>query len=263
MSEIFFTMDVEDPDIDEPGVFVMSLRRVLDWLAREGRRGTFFVVGELAAAYPAMVKEISDAGHEIGLHGWQHVDLSTLSENAFMTETKKGKQLLESITGKQVNGYRAPMFSLTKQTPWVEGCLHRLGFSYSSSVLPASNPRFGFPGAAKQQFTWPSGLIEFPAPVKDLAGVSLPFLGGIYFRYLPNFLIEKWLEQSTSQVCWYYCHPYDFHSGKDYIEMRDTPYWVNRLLMFRRKGAFEKMQQLFAGHDSVRTLDELAKTQIA
>ncbi len=264
MSEILFTMDVEDPDQDRDGGFVSPLLSVLDWLAKEQRRGTFFVVGALAEQYPEAVRRISEAGHEIGLHGWQHVDIGSIGERRFRRHITRGKALLEDLTGAEVHGFRAPMFSLTEQTIWAEAAIKEAGFHYSSSVLPANNPRFSFPGKPQQIFTWPSGLIEVPAPVTVLGGVEMPFLGGIYFRYLPNWYLKLAHSRlGACQVPWFYCHPYDFYWDKAYIRMKQTPLWVNLLIMGRRRYAMQKMRRFFKSYKTDRTMSEFVESYIA
>lgn len=52
--------------------------RVLDELARSGTRATFFAVGRKAARYPELIRAIVDAGHQIGLHGYEHDRLFSL-----------------------------------------------------------------------------------------------------------------------------------------------------------------------------------------
>src|ERR1700752_3996841 len=47
-------------------------RWLLDALARAEVRATFFVVGQLAARDPALIRAIAAAGHEVASHGWDH-----------------------------------------------------------------------------------------------------------------------------------------------------------------------------------------------
>lgn len=264
MSEILFSMDVEDPDMDRDGSFVAPLLSVLDWLKKDARRGTFFVVGELAEKYPEAVRRIAEGGHEVALHGWKHTDIGALGEKRFVRQTARGKALLEDITGCAIYGYRAPMFSMTKDTPWADAQLKDLGFIYSSSILPAANPRFSYPGKPQKVFSWPSGLLEIPAPVTSIMGMEVPFLGGIYFRYYPNPVVSMLRKRlSGEQVPWFYCHPYDFYWDKAYIRMRNTPLWVNLLLMGRRRYAMRKMRRFFSPYQSNRTLYEFVQDQTA
>jgi peptidoglycan/xylan/chitin deacetylase (PgdA/CDA1 family) len=46
--------------------------RVLDILAAECVHATYFIVGEMAKAYPDAVRRIYAAGHTIGTHSWSH-----------------------------------------------------------------------------------------------------------------------------------------------------------------------------------------------
>ncbi len=52
--------------------------RVLRHLAAAGVNATFFVVGRKALAHPRLVREIVDAGHLVGLHGFEHDRLFSL-----------------------------------------------------------------------------------------------------------------------------------------------------------------------------------------
>src|SRR3954451_3910209 len=47
-------------------------RWLLDELAGLGTRATFFVVGQIAKRYPALVRDMHRAGHEVGSHSWDH-----------------------------------------------------------------------------------------------------------------------------------------------------------------------------------------------
>jgi peptidoglycan/xylan/chitin deacetylase (PgdA/CDA1 family) len=46
--------------------------RVLDLLAEHGVRATFYVLGEHVEKHPALLRRVVAAGHEIGLHGYDH-----------------------------------------------------------------------------------------------------------------------------------------------------------------------------------------------
>ena len=98
--------------------------------------------------------------------------------------------------------------------------LGEVGFTYSSSVLPARNPLFGDPSLPATPFRWPNGLVELPCPVVRVGGVGLPYLGGVYLRALPEPASSRRpaAASGTGQVLWIYCHPYDFDPGE--------PFWV-------------------------------------
>ena len=163
---VTFTLDVED--YTAPGSTpraVETTRQILAFLAERSVRGTFFVVGEFAEEQSALVREIADGGHEIGLHSYRHAPLTDSDPDTFRREVGAARAHVEDLAGRPVVGYRAPTFSIVPSTVWVTDILPELGFRYSSSVLPARSPLYGFPGRPRIPSRWPSGLLELPCPV--------------------------------------------------------------------------------------------------
>src|SRR5204862_2870610 len=179
---VTFTLDLEDhrqSDADEIRYPAVT-RSVLDFLDARGVRGTFFVVGETAEAEPELVREVAARGHEIALHGWRHVPLTELDAPGFRADVIRGKALLEELAGRPVVGFRAPIFSMVPESRWTTEVLADVGFTYSSSVLPAKNPLFGDPSLPITPFRWPSGVVELPCPVVRVGPIGLPYLGGVH-----------------------------------------------------------------------------------
>ncbi len=108
-------------------------------------------------------------------------------------------------------GFRAPVFSLTEKTKWAFKILSDLGFLYSSSVLPAKNPLYGWESFGM----WPQiindQILEVPMTLDRIGPLNIPFAGGIYFRVLPEFIIrKKFLKISKKHLpVLGYFHPYD------------------------------------------------------
>lgn len=262
-----FTLDVENPHPGDPLAHVSATQRVLDLLAQHGITATIFFVAETAVAAPALVRACQAAGHEIALHSLDHQVITEQTPETFRAATYRAKALVEDICGDSVIGYRAPVFSLTPETVWAAQVLQEMGFTYSSSVLPGRSPLFSFPGAPRTPFLWPSGLVEFPAPV--LPWLRLPYLGGIYLRYLPAVLISPLLRiDHTSTVKWSYCHPYDISLGDKSFRMAGVSPWANRLLMWNRAGTLGKLERLIQQpaldwHPGFRSLLPAIKTGTA
>ena len=246
---VTFTLDLEDHRPDEHAElrYPAVMREVLDWLDDRSIRGTVFVVGEVAESQPDLVCEVATRGHEVALHCWRHVPLTELDPGTFRDETAKAKALLEDLTGTAVGGYRAPTFSLVPSSVWAVDVLAELGFAYSSSVLAGSNPLFGWPGAPRQPFRWPNGLVEFPVPVAGAGRFRLPFLGGTYLRVLPWTVVagaRRWhRDPGAGSAPWTYTHPYDFDPGEPKWKVPDAGR-LYPLLWVGRKGLFKKLDRL-------------------
>ncbi len=90
--------------------------------------------------------------------------------------------------GVPVRAYRAPSFSITRQSLWALEILVEEGFLMDSSVFPIRHDRYGIPGARPEihRLDTPAGpLWEFPMSVVRLAWMNLPVGGGGYFRLYP------------------------------------------------------------------------------
>jgi peptidoglycan/xylan/chitin deacetylase (PgdA/CDA1 family) len=89
---------------DGPGDVTGAL---LDVLARHGARGTFYWLGALIAGREALVQRAADEGHEIGVHGWTHVDHRD-DPVARAIEVARTADLLASICGVRPTRFRPP-----------------------------------------------------------------------------------------------------------------------------------------------------------
>ena len=115
---------------------VDNTRRVLRLLREAEVRATMFVLGKLAERFPHVVKEIQADGHEVACHGYGHLEIAQQSPDEFLADVRRAKDLLEQITGEKVKGYRAPDFSIVRNTLWAFDALAEAGFEYDSSVVP-------------------------------------------------------------------------------------------------------------------------------
>lgn len=81
-------------------------------LEKYGFRGVFYImtvsIGKPGYMSKAQIKELSDRGHAIGLHTWDHQDLRKLPEDQWKIQIDKPKVLLEEITGRKVSSLAYP-----------------------------------------------------------------------------------------------------------------------------------------------------------
>lgn len=252
------TVDLEDLyQNSSPNELVDSLTPLVNHLHIHRAAATFFVVGSIAESLKSFLNELVQQGHEIALHGYTHRKIEDLGKARFEYETRMGKDLLEDIIGHEVLGYRAPIFSLTRKTPWAPDVLSESGFFYSSSVLPAWNIQCGYPEAPRSPFKWNSGLIELPVPTAGVGQLRLPFFGGAYLRLFPSGITSLAALQARKYGGnWTYCHPYDFMMERK--RFPDQNVIMSFLLNSNRHVMLKKTLQLTTDTNS-KTLIELAK----
>lgn len=115
-------------------------------------KGSFFVLGWIAERYPGLVQRIQKEGHEIACHGYAHRLIYTQSKEEFRQDIRKGKAILEDITGCEVIGYRAPSYSITNKSQWAFEVLAEEGFKYDSSIFPIRHDFYGMVNAPRFPF---------------------------------------------------------------------------------------------------------------
>jgi len=226
-----------------------SIHRVLALLGNGEIRATFFVLGEVAEAHPAMVQKISAEGHEIACHGDRHELVSGQTPNEFRADIRRVKGLLEDLTGESVIGYRAPNFSIGRTQSWAYDVLLEEGFRYDSSLYPIHHDRYGDPSAPRFPYeiqrNGHESLIEFPIGTARLLGVNLPIGGGGYFRLLPWALIRYGIQHVNAherQPIMFYFHPWELdpdqprspmpwhHRFRHYVGLQREEAKLSRLL---------------------------------
>ena len=115
--------------------------RMLELMAARNIRCTCFILGWVADKCPALIKRIADAGHEIASHGYGHELIYDLKPEQFRADLVRARDLLQSITGQRIRGYRAPSFSITD---WAIDILQETGIEYDSSAFPTvAHDRYG------------------------------------------------------------------------------------------------------------------------
>ncbi|MFC8257700.1 polysaccharide deacetylase family protein [Streptomyces sp. NPDC057291] len=78
----------------------LTTPRLLDILKQEDLHATFFVQGKgHIAKYPEILRRISEAGHEIGNHTWNHEDLTDIDVDDARQELTRTQGAIEKITG--------------------------------------------------------------------------------------------------------------------------------------------------------------------
>ncbi|MFF0309404.1 polysaccharide deacetylase family protein [Streptosporangium sp. NPDC004379] len=81
---------------------------VLDALAAQGARATFFCVGSSAVARPDLLRRMTAEGHLVAGHTWSHRDLTTLSRNMITDQLVRGRDAVAQASGQVPTLVRPP-----------------------------------------------------------------------------------------------------------------------------------------------------------
>ena len=82
-------------------------------LGERGVSATFFVLGEMAVRAPGLVADLAAAGHEIGVHGWEHRYLTLRGPRATLDDIRRATELIEGAAGRRPRLFRPPYGVLT------------------------------------------------------------------------------------------------------------------------------------------------------
>jgi polysaccharide deacetylase family protein (PEP-CTERM system associated) len=238
-----FSVDVEDPRLDLPDGERLPARvpaliqAYLDFLRHHNGKGTFFFVGEVARRHPELVARIAGEGHEIGCHSDRHIPLDRLGQARFRDDVRRNLDALRAAGAREVTGYRAPCFSITAETGWAYESLAGLGFTYSSSVLPARSPLYGWPNFGPEP-RMVDGMVELPVTLLPFRVLPVP-IGGLYFRVLPRPILRRALVHSRRRggAVASYHHPYDIDTEQSFTHAGFRRWSPFDLLMRANRGA--------------------------
>ncbi len=190
-----------------------NVDRILDLLNEHNAKATFFTLGWIAERFPNVVKKIVSNGHELASHGYGHHRIQEFSPKAFREDIISAKKLLEDIGGVSIRGYRAPSFSVGKETLWAFDEIKAAGYSYSSSVYPVKHDLYGMPDAPRFPYRVENGLLEIPMTTARFGARNVPAGGGGFFRLFPYQLSKRLIERiqrEDAQRCMIYLHPWEF-----------------------------------------------------
>lgn len=227
----------------------VNTSRLLELLSSAGCKATFFTLGWVAEKYPKLIRRVAELGHEIACHSHLHRRVYTLTPSEFKDDTRRAKEILEDASGVVIRGYRAPSFSITRDSWWAFEVLAELGFAYDSSIFPIKHANYGMPDVPRFPFRveTPAGpVMEFPMPTLAVGSIRSPFGGGAYFRLLP-YRFTRWAIRRTNllerqPVC-VYLHPWEIDADQPRLRGSLTS---RARHYFGLKGTEAKLKKLLA-----------------
>ncbi|MCD5406770.1 MAG: polysaccharide deacetylase family protein [Desulfotomaculum sp.] len=81
---------------------------MLEIMAENNIKATFFIGGQWAEKSPELLTKISAAGHDIGSHGYSHPHPDQLSQAGNLREIKRSEKIINEITGRNINLFAPP-----------------------------------------------------------------------------------------------------------------------------------------------------------
>lgn len=197
-----------------------NVERIFRVLEETDTKATFFIIGWIAKTYPDLVRQIADK-YQIGCHTMNHQLIWQQSPSEYKKDVESGVKMLEDITGKKVECFRAPGFSIRETEGYAFETLSVFGIKYDCSIFPAAHSHGGMPSYPKAA----PGIIdyngirmkEFPVGYKTIAGKHIIFSGGGYFRLCPYSLIKQWSKEASDYLM-AYVHPRDLDAGQPVLK---------------------------------------------
>lgn len=203
----------------------IGLTKILDLLAERNIKATFFTLGAVAKSNPKSIRLITEQGHEIGSHTMSHEKIYDLNPTEFLKQEQECKKILEDTSESNVNGFRAPYFSITTQSLWALDILAQLGYTYDSSISPMQTWRYGIAGTKPGIYQLKSGLFEFTPSLGNLCSHSYG-VGGAYLRIYPYKLTKAALKKSAANGLpgMFYVHPWELDPKHPRVKVGLKPF---------------------------------------
>jgi len=218
-----------------PSRVVANTQRVLSLLKLHNVRATFFILGWVANRFPDLVREIAENGHEIASHSYWHKlnyrqTPANFEEDLFQSLKALSKALQSQGSGLQtpIIGYRAPSFSIIRESLWVLDILSKNGILYDSSIFPLiSHDRYGIRDASRFPIKLSNGIWEIPVSTIRMGRYNWPIAGGGYFRLFPLWITRQAIRRINNEghPAVIYLHPWEFDPEQPRIT---NVSWVSR-----------------------------------
>lgn len=111
LQRVVWSVDTDEPVASltfDDGPDPAYTPRILEILDRYDVKATFMVMGFNAVKHPRLLKDVIDAGHEIGGHGWKHLNLTEASVEDTRLEIEYGTKVIEDVAGTPLRIFRPP-----------------------------------------------------------------------------------------------------------------------------------------------------------
>ncbi len=152
-----------------------GLHRLTDMLDTFNIKGSFFVPGYVAKAYPWILPMLVDRGHEVGLHGYFHEVPTQCTDADFTEALDRSLDIFAQQVGQVPQGFRSPAWEMT---PTMLATIAARGLRYDSSLMGFDHP-YSIDGVTELPVQWLADDV-------------------VYFRYRGP--IDRWPPQAPGPV---------------------------------------------------------------
>ena len=215
---------------------VVGANRILSLLQIQKIPTTWFIPGFTIETYPEACTEVVEGGHEIGHHGWTHVQPALLDRAQEESEMIRANDAITQLCGRRARGYRSPAWDLSPHTLEL---LIRHGFYYESSMMGHDYSSYRVRQGdvielqKPMQFGDKTPLIEMPISWSQDDHPHFAMTSTRPGHRNANSVMENWVDDfiyMTRCTDWgiitYTCHPYVIGRGHRMLMLER---FINRL----------------------------------
>lgn len=248
-----FTMDVEAfydaKCIQNAGIqtdlsLLDGLDEYMSILDKYDIKSTLFTVGKLAPKIADQLKGYLSKGHRLALHNYEHIEPLNISPELFREEIKRTKQHLSKLFDTEIQGFRAPCFSMDAERLEI---IRELGFRYDSSHIGTARKAVSMDSFQKIRdgIFHEDGFYEFELSKQKLLGIPFPISGGGYVRMAQWDVVRSLIRRHIRTCDYYvfYLHPFEMSRQKVPVYRNLRP-WDQIYLSAGLKHYREKVEQI-------------------
>ena len=215
---------------------VVGASRILSLLQIQKIPTTWFIPGFTIETYPEACTEVVEGGHEIGHHGWTHVQPALLDRAQEESEMIRANNAIAQLCGRRARGYRSPAWDLSPHTLEL---LIQHGFYYESSMMGHDYSPYRVRQGdvielqKPMQFGDKTPLIEMPISWSQDDHPHFEMTSTRPGHRNANSVMENWVDDfiyMTRCTDWgiitYTCHPYVIGRGHRMLMLER---FINRL----------------------------------
>jgi polysaccharide deacetylase family protein (PEP-CTERM system associated) len=279
MKYVYLTIDIEEwynldylkkYELDKSVEVIPEIIDFLDLLDEYHIKGTFFVLADTLERNIDILREIVRRGHAIGCHGYDHELLYKKEIEQFINEAAKAKEIISDAINCDVDGYRAPCFSMERDKL---DSISKLGYQYDSSYIKfEQHPLYrnlDISGFEKiDDLVYRKGnFFEYEIPTLKMWKFSLPISGGGYLRLFPFWMLKILIKIYAKQHHNFLLYLHPFELTKIDLPFSKEVSWNDRFrASVGRKGNMKKIRKIIKLLNTMgaefRTLEQDMKERV-